>query len=143
MGYDPAMSEANKSLAREWFELVWNQKSEATIDRMFQPQRKVYGLPGADSVLVGPEGFKPFYRMCCGALPDIHVEIEDAISEGDRVAVRWKATGTHRGDHFGFPASGKRAVITGSSFFLFEGNQIVEAWNHMDLQDVFMKLQAP
>ena len=35
------MSEANKLLLRRWFEQVWNQKSEAAIDEMFQQARQV------------------------------------------------------------------------------------------------------
>lgn len=143
VGYAAGLSEANKSLAKEWFEQVWNQKNEAAIDRMFQPQRKAYGLPDADSVLEGPEAFKGFYRMFCGAFPDLRMTIEDVIAEGDLVAVRWKASGTHLGNHFGFPASGRIGILTGSSFVEVKGNQIVEAWNHMDFQALVLKLQAP
>jgi steroid delta-isomerase-like uncharacterized protein len=138
-----AMSEANKSLARQWFEQVWNQKSEADIERMFQPERKAHGLPDADSILEGPDAFKAFHRKICGAFPDIHVDIEDIVAEGDRVAVRWKATSTHLGDHLGFPASGKRAELTASSFLVIHGDQIVESWNQVDIESVFQKLKTP
>jgi steroid delta-isomerase-like uncharacterized protein len=141
--YAAAMSEVNKALAKQWFEQVWNQKSEATIDRMFHLQRKSHGLPDGNSILVGPDAFKAFHRQVCGALPDIHVDIEDLLVEDDRVAVRWKASGTHLGDHFGFPASGKKAVLTGSSFFVGKGGQILECWNQMDLHSLFQRLQNP
>jgi len=39
------MSEQNKALARRWFEEVWNQGSESTIDELFHPQGKAYGFP--------------------------------------------------------------------------------------------------
>jgi hypothetical protein len=34
------MADANKTLARDWFEQVWNRKSEAAIDRLFHPDGK-------------------------------------------------------------------------------------------------------
>ncbi len=136
------MSEANKNLAREWFERVWNQKSEAAIDRMFHPDGKCYGFPKPDAVLTSPEDFKVIHRSFCGAFPDLHIEIEELVAEGDVVAVRWQITMTHRGDHLGIPASGKRASLSGASFIIVKGAQITEGWNYMDLQAMLMQLRA-
>jgi steroid delta-isomerase-like uncharacterized protein len=138
-----AMSEANKLVAKQWFEQVWNQKSEAAIDRMFRPEGKAYGFVGPDGVLEGPEAFKEAHRAFCSAFPDIHVEVEDVIAEGNRVAVRWTATMTHLGDQLGFPASGTKGTLNGSSFIIVKGEQIMEGWNQMDLQALFQRLQAP
>jgi predicted ester cyclase len=136
------MSDANKLLLRRWFEEVWNQKSEAAIDEMFHPQGKSHGFPEADSLLVGPEAFKGVHRTFCGAFPDLHVDLEDIVAEGDRVAVRWRVTMTHLGDHLGFPASGKKATLDGSSFLIARNNQVVEGWNQMDLGALMQKLRA-
>src|SRR5258708_36564404 len=51
-------AQANKDLARRWFEEVWNQGRESTIDELFHPQGKAYGFPDPGSILIGPEGFK-------------------------------------------------------------------------------------
>lgn len=137
-----AMLETNKNVARDWFEQVWNQKSEAAIDQLFHAQGRCYGFPEPDSVLIGPENFKPVHRNFCGAFPDLHIDVEEMIAEGDRVAVRWKVTMTHTGDHLGFPASGKSVVLSGSSFIVSDGKQIVEGWNHMDLGAMMQRLQT-
>jgi steroid delta-isomerase-like uncharacterized protein len=136
------MSEANKLVVTRWFEQVWNQKNEAAIDQMFHPDGKAHGFPDAESVLAGPEAFKAVYRSFCGAFPDLRVHIEDVVAEGDRVAVRWKVTMTHLGDHLGFPATGKSAVLDGSSFVTVKGDQILDGWNQMDLQAMLQKLKA-
>jgi steroid delta-isomerase-like uncharacterized protein len=136
------MSEANKLLLRRWFEQVWNQKSEAAIDQMFSKQAKSHGFPEADAVLVGPDAFKAVHRTFCGAFPDLHVNLEDIVAEGDHVAVRWRVTATHQGDHLGFPATGKKAVLDGSTFVIVKDNQIIDGWNQMDLQAFMNKLQA-
>jgi predicted ester cyclase len=49
---------------------------------------------------------------------------------------------THLGDHFGFPASGKKETMAGSTFAIVKGSQIVEGWNYMDIQALMKKLQA-
>jgi steroid delta-isomerase-like uncharacterized protein len=135
------MSEANKLLVSRWFEQVWNQKSEAAIDEMFPQSAKSHGFPDADAVLVGPEAFKAVHRTFCGAFPDLHVDIKDIVSEGDHAAVRWQVTVTHLGDHLGFPASGKKASLDGSSFVIIKDNEIIEGWNQMDLQAFMQKFQ--
>jgi steroid delta-isomerase-like uncharacterized protein len=136
------MSEANKLLLRRWFEQVWNRKSEAAIDQMFSKQGKSHGFPETDSVLEGPEAFKAVHRTFCGAFPDMRVELEDILAEGDHVAVRWRVSVTHLGDHLGFPATGKKESVRGSTFAIVKDDQILEGWNHMDLQALMNRLQA-
>jgi predicted ester cyclase len=136
------MSEANKLLARRWFEEVWNKKNESAIDKMFHQQGKSHGFPEPDSVLVGPEGFKSVHRVFCGAFPDLQINVEDILAEGDRVAVRWRVAVTHLGDHLGFAASGKKGVLDGSSFLIVKENMIAEGWNQMDLEALMQKFRV-
>ena len=136
------MSEANKLLSKRWFEQVWNQKNEAAIDEMFSKNGKSHGFPEPDSVLVGPEPFKAVHRNFVGAFPDLHVDVEDVVAEGDRVAVRWRVSMTHLGDHLGFPATGKKQTLDGSSFLIVKDNQVMEGWNQMDLGAFMQRLQA-
>ena len=135
------MSEQNKALARRWFEEVWNQGSESTIDELFHPQGKAYGFPEPESVLIGPEGFKTIHRQFHNAFGDIHIDIDDLLSEGDRVAIRWTCTMIHNGDGLGFPASGKKANFSGSSFINCRDGKLTEGWNFMDLTKMTLQLQ--
>jgi SnoaL-like polyketide cyclase len=52
-------------------------------------------------------------------------------AEGDYVAMWNTATATHRGDHFGMPASGKRINMKDFHFFRFSNGKIVEHWNQV------------
>lgn len=135
------MSDQNKALARRWFEEVWNQGSEATIDELFHPQGKSHGFPDADSVLVGPEGFKTIHRRFHNAFKDIHIDIDELIAEGDRVAIRWTCTMVHNGDGLGFPATGKKTTVPGSSFVTCLGGQLIDGYNFMDLTKMTLELQ--
>jgi steroid delta-isomerase-like uncharacterized protein len=135
------MSEQNKQLVRRWFEQVWNQQHESAIDEMFDPNGKAYGFPDAQSAL-GPEEFKSIHRIFVGAFPDIDVQIEDMVAEGDRVAVRWVVSMTHLGDHLGFPASGKTGRLDGSSFLVVRDGMIINGWNQMNLHALLSELQG-
>ena len=134
------MSEANKQLARRWFEEVWNQRKESAIDAILTPDCRAHGL-GGDAVLVGPEGFKTFHRSFCGAFPDLHVTVDDIVAEGDKVAIRWTATMTHLGDGLGIPPSGKKVSMDGSMIVVIKDGKIDEGWNHLDITGLFAKLK--
>jgi steroid delta-isomerase-like uncharacterized protein len=136
------MAEENKRLIQRWFDEVWNHQSEAAIDALFHPEGKSHGFPDIDSVLVGPEAFKAVHRNFCGAFPDLHVALEEVLTEGDRVAVRFKVNMTHNGDHLGFPATGKKTTLVGSTFAIVKDGKIVEGWNYMNLGAFMQNLQA-
>jgi steroid delta-isomerase-like uncharacterized protein len=137
------MSEANKQLMRRWFEEVWNEHKETAIADMMSPDWRGHGLSQGDSELIGPEGFKTFFRRFRGAFPDIHITVHDTIAEGDKVALRWTASMTHLGDHLGFPASGRKANVAGSTIVMIRNGRIVEGWNHMDMGGMLAQLKAP
>lgn len=132
---------ANKALAERWFEEVWNQGKESTIDELFHPQGKAYGFPEPDSVLVGPEAFKNIHRKFHSAFGKIHITLDDLVAEGDRVAVRWTCTMKHTGDGLGFPATHKSVSLPGASFITCRDGVMTDGWNLMDLTKLTLRLQ--
>jgi len=137
------MLEANKTIARQWFDQVWNQRDESAIDRMFHPDGVGYGFTGGDNSPAGRDAFKAIFHTFCGAFPDLHIDVLDVIAEGEKVAVRWKANMTLLGDHLGFPATGKRGELIGSTFLRIKGDQIVEGSNQMDFEAFIQQVKAP
>ena len=131
------MSAENKALVRRWFEEVWNKGRVDAIGEMIADHAMVYGLGGD---FRGPEQFKPFHAAFRSAFPDIHVALDEIIAEGDRVAARWTATGTHQGDGLGFPATGRKVRFTGMAFLQVEGNHFVSGWNSFDQLGMLQQL---
>jgi steroid delta-isomerase-like uncharacterized protein len=136
------MSEANIQLMRHWFEEAWNKKREAAIDEMLADDVKTFGIPEAGGFSVGRDAFRAVHRSFCGAFPDMRMTIEDILADGDRVALRWHMTASHTGEHLGFPATGKKTALDGSSFCVIRDGRIAEGWNLMDMGDMIQKLRA-
>jgi len=134
--------EANKALGRRWFEEVWNQGREETIDELFAAHGIGYGLGDTEAPIQGPAGIKPFVRNLRGALPDIHMKIEDSIAEGDRVTVRITVEGTHKGGQLGVAPSGRRVHIEGIVVVRIANGQIVEGWNSWDQLGLLRQIGA-
>src|SRR6185503_9308861 len=102
------MNDDNKRLAQRWFEEVWNQGLESTIDELLSPEGVGFGLAATDTEVHGPTEFKPFVRNMRDAFPDLHIAVEDTVAEGDKVAVRLRVTGTHKGGGLGVAPTGRK-----------------------------------
>jgi steroid delta-isomerase-like uncharacterized protein len=50
------------------------------------------------------------------AFPDFHLERLALVVDGERHADRWVMTGTHRGELFGMPPTGRRVRVEGATF---------------------------
>ena len=92
------MAQAAETVLHRWFEEVWNQKRESAIDELMADDAMVHGIVGPDGKEIrGPAAFKPFFQQFCAAFPDIRITVEDALVDGDKVAVRCAVTATHTG----------------------------------------------
>ena len=136
------MSEANKAIVRRWFEEVWNQGREESIDELFAAHGIGHGLGDTEASVQGPAGIKPFVRNLRGAIPDIHMKIEDSIAEGDRVTVRITAEGTHKGGNLGVAPTGRRIRIEGIVVIRIANGQLVEGWNSWDQLGLLRQIGA-
>ena len=68
-------------------------------------------MPGVGG---GPQGYRDTVAFLRSVFPDLVMTVDDVIIDGDRVAVRSTARGTHRGDFLGVPATG--ATVTFAAF---------------------------
>ena len=131
------MSMQNKTLIRRWFDEVWNRGNPAAIDEMLASNAVVHGL-GFD--LHGPAAFKEFQTAYRTAFPDIRLQVDEVVAEGDLVVARWSGSGTHSGDTLGFAGTGKRAHFTGMAMARIQGGKIVEGWNNFDQLGMLQQL---
>jgi steroid delta-isomerase-like uncharacterized protein len=123
------MSNENKALVVRWFEEVWNEGRAEAIDELLAPNAIVHGLrPDAQSA----DQFKQFYASFRQAFPDISIAVDDMVAEGDIVAARFSARGTHRADTLGFAPTNRPARFTGMVFIRVEKGKLAEGWNCFD-----------
>jgi steroid delta-isomerase-like uncharacterized protein len=88
--------------------------------------------PAALRELRGPELYKRTVTTYRGAFPDLAFTIDDVIAAGDRVAMRWHTTGTHRGELEGLAPTGASVGSTGISIDRWEDGKLVESWTEWD-----------
>ena len=134
------MASANALLARRWFEEVWNKKRDETVTELLDPNIVGY-MEGVD--VRSPDDFLKARAGLLDGFPDLQVTVDDVVSEGDNVVVRWSASGTHKGAGLGIPPSKRRVSFRGMSWIVFENGRIVKGWDSWNLGQLFSQLTAP
>ena len=131
------MSQENKALMERWFEEVWNKGRAEAIREMVTEDLVVHGLSDAKGEAIkGVKEFDRFHSQFVNAFPNIQVEVEDLIAEGDKVAARCTVRAKHTGDALGVAPTNTDVDFTGIAIVRISGGKIVEAWNNFD----FMKM---
>ncbi len=132
--------EENKIIARRFNEDVWGKGDEAALEELFAEDAVDHGaVPGQPP---GREGHKYQLTLFRNAFPDLRVATEDIFSEGDKVASRWTARGTHRGDLMGVAPTGNEVTIEGIDVLRIAEGRIVERWAQPDLLGMMQQLGA-
>ena len=101
-----------------------------TVDEVFEPDAQI--RTPVPTGATGAQVIKIVFTKLHQAFPDLHVQIEDLIEEGDKVVARNTVTGTHLGEYLGVPPTGK--PITSNEIFIvrFAGGRIAETWGVVD-----------
>ena len=134
MGKESPLSEENKVKSRRLLEEAFGQGKLEVIDEVlrsdfvcYDPNSESGEISGADTI----KGEIDYFRQ---AVPDLTYTVDDQVAEGDKVVSRYTATGTHQGEFFGVPGTGKRVEFTGIQIDRFdESGKMIEEWPEYDL----------
>jgi steroid delta-isomerase-like uncharacterized protein len=127
----------NKTLVTRFIEEVINQGNLAVLEESLTASY-VYHAPGME--VSGPENMKGVFQMLRAAFPDWKETVEDLIAEGDRVVFRVTGRGTHQGEFYGIPPTGRRVSMQGIDVVRIEGNRIAEHWAVFDQLGMMQQL---
>jgi predicted ester cyclase len=106
----------NKSLMRRIYDEMWNQGNPALAAELF----------------ARPEGVERFVSQFLVSFPDLQHAVEAMIAEGDEVAVRFSARGTHSGQWLNFAPTGRSIHYSGVTLARIAGDKIIEHYTWWD-----------
>lgn len=121
----------NQRTILRYFDEVWNQGNLDVLDELLTPDYVNHSssLPDAPR---GPAGVKPIVAAMRAAFPDLHYTIDQLVVGDDGVAARLTLTGTHLGDFFGIPATGRQFTTTQMNIERMRDGLISEHWRNTD-----------
>jgi len=88
------------------------------------------------------EGQSQFFNMIRHAFPDMSAEVEELITEGDKVVARVRLTGTHRGEFAGVPASGNEIDFNVIDIFAWRDGKATDHWGVSDTMALMTQIGA-
>ena len=88
------------------------------------------------------EGAKQLVDLWGSGLSNTKVVIEDSVSDGDKVAVRFRITGTHSADMMGIPPSGRMVNVIGTGIFRIVDGKVTDNWVNFDALGLLQQIGA-
>jgi steroid delta-isomerase-like uncharacterized protein len=135
------MSEENKAAARRVAEEMFSGGDLDLADELIDPSFVGHDVASPEPIR-GPDGVRQQAQGYRSAFPDVRITVEDQLADGERVATRWTARGTHKGELFGIAPTGKQVTITGMTIDRFAGGKIVESWDNWDALGLMQQIGA-
>ena len=87
------------------------------------------------------DGVLAFFRMYRAAFPDLRMDPEDIVADGDKAVARVRATGTHQGEFMGMPATGQSFDVQLIDIMRFNDDGLVgEHWGVVDMLAMMQQL---
>ena len=119
------MSEENKAVIRRFVEGIRTGDLDV-MDELFS--RDFVNRDPSPGFPEDREGYKQVLGKMRAAFSDFQIGIEDLFAEGDKVAVRIMARGTHTNEMMGIAPTGKHIEWTGILIFWFREGKIADRW---------------
>ncbi len=137
-------AEENKEKVRRLYEEAFGQGKPEVVDEVLDPDFVCYDPNAEGGVVRGAETVKGEIGYFRNAFPDLFWRVEDQVVEGEKVTTRCTLGGTHQGEFFGVPATGRRLEISGISIDRFdeESGKLVEEWASYDALGIMRQLGA-
>lgn len=123
-----ATAERNKQLVIRLIDEVWNGGDLRQLSELWSG-------PSRDEAYSS-------HKILTGAFPDLRIEIEDLIAEGDRVAARLSLRGTHLGPFRGIAPTGRQVHFTAIRVYQITDGKIVGSWANQDALGLLQQLQT-
>jgi steroid delta-isomerase-like uncharacterized protein len=121
----------NRRLIQRYFKEVWNEGRLDVLDELLTPDY-INHSPGVPNPRPGPADLKPIVASMRAGIPDLHYTILDLVVAEDKVTAFVRMTGTHRGDFFGIPPTGRSIDVRQMQIEWIRGGRICQHWRITD-----------
>lgn len=90
--------------------------------------------------IVGIDSAKAYYANFLTGFSNISFTINDIFGQDEKIVKYWNFKGTHTGDFFGIPATGKSVSLDGATIVRMQDGKIAEERDFMDNLDLMQQL---
>lgn len=133
-------TDTNKQICRDYFKAFLARDAgwmEKHVAKTF-----VRHDPGLDFEVRGPEGVLQLHDALMPAFPDMKLDLEDLVAEGEKVLVRLVIRATHTGALGEMAATGKPIRVAVLDLFQIRDGVLIEHWAQLDNLGMLKQLGA-
>lgn len=130
---DEPSCEECEALVSRYFNEIMNQGKVDVVEEVVDANFS-FIIPTQPEPFRGYEGFRGFVLYLRNAFPDLHFDVERQVVEGNKVAARWKITGTHKGEFLGAPPTNRKIEDHGVDIFTIHKGKLLSV--HVNENDL-------
>ena len=125
------MSETeNRQMVKEAFEALNAHDLDRYVKQLAESY--VWETDISPTPVRGPEGAKQAIAVYLKAFPDLRFETDQIIISGDYTAVRWRATGRHKGEFNGIAPTNRQVNLRGCTVNEIKDGRVVKSASYSD-----------
>jgi len=125
----PTTEARNKAIATRVFEEIFNQGRFEVAAEIYSPDFQNHGYRRVVDLKTDQDAVHAEKH----AFPDLRMQVERLIAEGDWVTALWTFRGTHTaGGYAGLPATGTPIEMRGITIWRIVDGKIPEEWSSFD-----------
>ena len=140
---DLEASQAKLEVNLSMYETVWDKiinGRQIDLINSFSFDEGVTAVATSNGNVVGLENFKNYYNNYIVGFSDAQFTIIDAFGQGNKIVKHWNFKGTHDGEFFGVPATGKKVDVSGVTLVKMKNGKIFSEQDFMDFLDFYTQL---
>ena len=132
------MHAANKQIVLDFYRQVMSEGKTDLAGKYISPAYQDHNAP--PHAAAGVAGLLAHVHGIKNTFPDFQMQCHEAVAEGEWVAVRVTAEGTHTGEWMGIPATGNKIYLKGINLDRVVDGLIVEHYGEADTVAMLMQM---
>jgi predicted ester cyclase len=142
MPEDATKLEANKAVYRRFVEII-NTRELDKMPEVLNVEKLREFCVGAMPDWFGYDDAVANLKRVLVGIPDVKLEIQDQVAEGNKVISKVTVSGTNTGRLFNMPSTGRTFTGPMFDFVEIEDGKIVKRWQQGDNMGQFFTLYGP
>ena len=137
-------TDRNKQIIQNFIQVVWNGRDLSALKDFWAEDCVNHAMQRTDNH--GLNALRiyhdSFFDDFFSAFPDIQIEIVQQVAEGDRIATYITSKGTHSGEFYSIPPTGKHISTSVIRIDRVRDGKITEHWSVSDAASLMQQIQS-
>jgi steroid delta-isomerase-like uncharacterized protein len=133
------MSEENKTIVRRLYE-AWSSGDFDSMEQLmaddFMEHEPLPGGDGSKTAVIA------FFKATSTAFGGFTIKPDMVLGDGDLVSAFATATGTHKGEYLGVPATGRKVTVAVADYMRIKNGKVTEHWGVTDVASLMQQLTS-